>query len=98
MKKEVEKTEAGEQMPLIDTVPENIKPIIPWCRKYYKAIRVRLAAEKTEIELKTKIRDMATAAEIPRQSDGTLKFEWEEVKVVITPRDELVKVTIKKDE
>ena len=98
MAKTVEKTEKGEQMPLIDTVPENIKPIIPWARKYYKAVRVRIAAEKTEVELKTKIREMAVAAEIPRQTDGTLSFAWEEVKVVITPRDELVKVTLKKDE
>lgn len=84
-------------MPLIDVVPENVKPIIPWCRKYYKAVRERLAAEREEVKLKTKIREMAAAAEIPRQTDGTLKFAWEEVEVVITPRDELVKVIMKKE-
>lgn len=98
MAKEVAKTEKGEQMPLIDVIPEDIKPIIPFARKYRKVVAERMALSAEEVKLKTKIREMAAKAEIPRQDDGTIKFTWERVEVLITPRDELVQVTIKKDE
>lgn len=98
MEKEVAKTEKGEQMPLIDVVPENIKPIIPVARAYKKIVAERMALSDQEVKLKTKIRDMAAKAEIPREADGRIKIKWERVNILITPRDELVQVTIDQDE
>lgn len=98
MAKEVAKAEKGEQMPLIDVLPENIKPIIPVARAYRKVVAERVILTRKEVELKTKIREMATKAKIPRLDDGSIKFNWEGVNVVITPQDEKVQVTIDKDE
>jgi hypothetical protein len=79
-------TTPGEQMDLIDVTPEELQRIKPVARKYKKAQRARLAAEKEEVKL---VRE----AKIPRLDDGSIKFSCDGMTVKILPRDELVRVT-----
>lgn len=94
MEKPIEEIQKGEQMPLIDVLPENIKPIIPIARAYKKVVAQRVQLTAKEVELKTKIKDMARKAKIPRLDDGSIKITHDGVQIVITPQDEKVKVSI----
>lgn len=97
MQETVEETEAGEQMPLIDELTEQTKPIVPVARAYHKIIRQRLAIQKKEAELLTKLRETTRKSGLLPLEDGRIVFHWQDVKVVVTPQDDKVKVTIKEE-
>lgn len=96
MKKEVEKTEEGEQLDLIDVSPENAKPIIAAARVYKKLVATRQNALDKEVKQKQKILGLIKEAKLTPLEDGTTKFRYDGVTISVTPRDELVKV--KEDE
>ena len=93
MQEEVEKTEAGEQLQLIEVAPKNAKPIIEAGRLYKKAVKTRQKALAKEVELKEKIRQLAKEANIQRLANGEIKFKYDGVTIRITPQDEKVTVT-----
>lgn len=96
MQEEVESTEAGEQMELIDVAPENAKPMIKAGRLYNKAKKARIIALAEEVKYKEKIRQLARDANLQRLEDGVIRFTYEGVTICITPQDE--KVTVKEEE
>lgn len=89
------KKKDGEQLNLIDVAPENAKPIIEAARLYKGYQSERLAALKKEIEQKTLIIELVKKADLQTLAGGKIRFEYDDVLVTITPRDELVKVTDK---
>lgn len=82
MQKEVAKSEkaeeagVGEQIPLIDELTEQTKPIIPVARAYHKIIRQRLAIQKKEAELLTKLREATVKSGLLPLEDGRIIFHW----------------------
>ena len=96
-KQKTEKVD-GEQLDLIDVAPENAKPIIAMARAYKKVQAVRQAALREEIGLKQKIIELVRAADLQPLEGGKIKFEYDDVIVTVTPRDELVKVKDRAEE
>ena len=95
-KKEVEETEKGEQMTLIDVGPENFKEIVKEVRIYKKHQAARLAALKLEVEQKKKIRALVEAAALQRLKDGVIRFEADNAIVCISPQDDLITIKERK--
>lgn len=93
MQEEVEKTEVGEQMDLIDVSPKSAKPIIAAAKIYKKLMLARKEALAKEIEQKAKVLRLVNAAEIQPLEGGIIKFNYDGFTIKITPRDELVQVT-----
>jgi exoribonuclease R len=90
---------AGEQLDLIDVKPENAKEILKVARAYKKAQKIRMDALKDEIARKEELLEIVRKAKLQPSSDGSLKFSLEEVKITVTPRDELIEIKFKeKDE
>lgn len=87
-----DKTEVGEQMPLIDVTPENIKTILPAAKEYQKAKTSRMKATDKEVAAKNKLLGLVKNAKIKPLDDGTIRFRCENFTISITPRDELIKV------
>ena len=96
MQKEVEKTEKGEQMQLIDVGPENLKAIAAEVRIYKGHQKDRLAAGKKEFEQKEKIKKLVKETNLHRLQDGTIRFEADHAIVCLTPQDELITIKEKK--
>ena len=86
------KKESGKQEMLIDVLPEDAKPIIEAARDYKKHQKVRLAALKKEVELKQRILDLVNKAKLQRLKDGKIRFEYDGVKITVTPTDDKIDV------
>jgi hypothetical protein len=102
-KKKTEKPEEknktdGEQIDLIDVKPENAKEIIKAAKAYKKAQAARIEALVTEVAEKENLLECIRKAKLQPSSDGSLKFSLEDVKISVTPRDELIKVKFKSEE
>ena len=82
----------GEQLDLIDVAPENAKPIIEAARLYQKYQAERIAAGVKEKEQKELIKELVAEAHLQTLAGGVIKFEYDGLRVTITPRDELVQV------
>lgn len=87
------KKEKGEQLDLIDVAPENAKPIMEAARKYQHHQKVRIAAGVKEKEQKELIKELVGKADLQPLAGGKIKFEYDGLRITITPRDELVQVT-----
>lgn len=70
MAKGKKKSTAGEQMPLIDVAPENLKKIIPVARQYRAAVKRRMAEGDAECKLKKKLRGLIEDADLKRDREG----------------------------
>ncbi|MFH1281406.1 MAG: hypothetical protein ABIH91_01630 [Candidatus Omnitrophota bacterium] len=93
MQKEVEETEEGEQMALIDVGPENGPIIVAQARIYKKASKARQKALKNEVEQKKKLLALIKDAGLkPLDVSGVIRFRCNSVIISVTPRDELVRV------
>ena len=92
MQEEVEESEKGEQMALIDVAPKNAKDIIGAARIYKKFQAARLKALAKEIEQKAEILRLVRVADIQPLEGGKIRFKYDGVMISVTPRDELVKV------
>ncbi len=86
-------TEKNEQMDLIDVSPENAKPIVEAGRKYQKYQVSRIAFGVKEKEQKELIKELVAKAELQPLAGGKIKFEYDGLRITITPRDELVQVS-----
>ena len=102
MAKEVESTEAkeaqkpdGEQMDLIDVLPENCKALVEAAKLYKKYLTVRLKALAKKVEQKQVILELVKAANIQPANGGKIKFKYQNVKINVTPSDYKVSVTVK---
>ncbi len=87
----------GEQLALIDVAPENAKPIIEAARLYKKYQATRIAAGVKESDQKKLIIQLVKDAKLQTLAGGKVKFEYDNVMVTVTPRDELVQVKDKAD-
>ena len=83
----------GEQLELIDVAPENAKPIMEAARKYKHFQTERLGFLKKEIEQKVLLLELVKKADLQTLAGGKIKFEYDGLRINITPRDELVQVT-----
>lgn len=84
--------EKGEQLNLIDVLPEKAKPIIAVARRYKKIVTARVDLTAQEVKLKAKIIGLVKAAKITPLEGGVIKFTHKGITVTIKPRDELVQV------
>lgn len=82
-----------KQLDLIDVAPENAKPIIAAARLYQEHQHDRIAAGVKEKEQKELIKELVANADLQPLKGGKIKFEYDGLRVTITPRDELVQVT-----
>lgn len=90
--KETKTKGTGEQLDLIDVQPKNAKPIIQAARLYKEFQATRQAALVKEVEQKQRILELVKAAKLHPLDGGKIKFEYDNVMISITPRDELVTV------
>jgi hypothetical protein len=100
MEETVEKEEAahsGEQLELIDVLPENAKPIIAAARLYKKFQAARMAALDKETKQKQVVLNLIHEAKLQPLEGGKIKFEHDGVIISVTPRDELIKIKEKEE-
>ena len=91
-KKSAKKKVAGEQLPLIDVEPENLKEILARVRIYKGYQKVRLSSLKSETAEKQNIHELVSAANLKPLSDGVIRFECDGKIVEILPRDEVIRI------
>lgn len=87
----------GEQLPLIDVGPENLKKIVPVARRYRAAVKRRMNEGDEEVKLKVKLLQLVEEANLQRDKTGKVKFKADGMTITVTPRDNLIQVTEKKD-
>jgi hypothetical protein len=87
-----EKGAKGDQLPLIDVTPENIKLIAPITKAYRKALAARQLALKEEVDNKQKLLALVKEAGLQRLPDGSIRFRVNGLLIVIEPQDDKVKV------
>lgn len=92
IQQEVENTEAGEQMALIDVAPKRAKPIIAEAKIYKRLMLARKTAGDKETAQKAKVLSLVKEAKIQPLENGVIKFSYDGFTIKITPRDELVQV------
>ena len=86
------KPSAGEQLELIEVGPENIEEIAVHARRYKEAMNERLKALKVEVAEKQKILELVKKADLQRLKNGDIRFRCAGMVVLITPRDEVIKI------
>ena len=91
------KKKTGEQLPLIDVMPKEAKPIIEAARRYKVFQTARLKALKGEVEQKQLILDLVSKAGFQRLKDGKIRFEHEGVTITVTPQDDKIDIKEKKE-
>lgn len=87
------KKESGEQLDLIDVLPEDAKPIIEKAREYRKTVAARQKLTDKEAKQKQEVLELVKDAHIQPVEDGIIKFKHDGYTISITPRDVLVKIT-----
>jgi hypothetical protein len=86
------KTAKGEQMPLIEVGPENLKQIVKVVRDYKFHQKQRQHHLKEEVRLKLEVKDLVEKANLHRLKGGNIKFEAEGQIVNIVPQDDLITI------
>ncbi len=81
-----------EQLDLIDVHPENAKAIVQAARLYKKFQAARSTALAKEVEQKQEVLRLVKEANLHPLDGGKIRFEYDNVLVSVTPRDELIKV------
>lgn len=92
MQQEVEETEQGKQMDLIDVAPENAKVIIAAARIYKRFMLARQKAGAKEVQQKTEVLRLVREAKLQPLPGGKIKFKYDGFIISVTPRDELVRI------
>ena len=92
-KKESEK---GEQLDLIDVTPDNAKELVKAAKLYKKYQAARIEAGVKEADQKAVVLELMKAANLQPLAGGKIKYEHDDFKITVTPRDELVQVNEKK--
>ena len=92
MAKKTKKQSGGEQLDLIDVLPAKAKPIIKEAKVLRKFQIARSSAQQKENDQKAKLLGLIESAEIPRLPDGKIKFSYDGVTIIITPKQESVSV------
>lgn len=87
-----EAQESGEQLELIEVAPENAKAIISAARLYKKFQAARMAEGAKESDQKLKVLELVRAAKLQPLDGGKIRFEYDNVLISVTPRDELIKI------
>lgn len=90
------KVAEGEQLDLIDVLPENAKGIIAEVKLYKKYQNARREYLKKEVQQKTRVLELIKAAKLTRMDDGKIRFKYEGYIVVVTPRDDLIRISEQK--
>jgi hypothetical protein len=85
-------TESGEQIPLMDTLPEGSEEIIACAKRYKNAQAARIEALNMEKQEKGTLLELIEKAGFQRLEDGKIKFTADGFTITVTPRDELVQV------
>lgn len=89
----------GEQGELIDTNPDNVKPMIKKAKKYRAVIAERLAIQQKEAELKTELREIVAVSGLTPTDNGSIVFTYEDVTITVEPPKEgKLTVVVKDDE
>jgi len=88
----VKKTEADEQMTLIDVGPENLKEISQLARQYRSIVKENRMLLSREIDMKGKILKLIKAAELKRLPDGNIRFKCDGLLIIVKFRDELIQI------
>lgn len=96
MQKEVEKTEKGDQMQLIDVHPKKAKPIIVQAKILKKLQIARASAQDKENSQKAILLNLIEEANIQRLPNGKIKFTYDGVTITVTPKQE--SISIKEEE
>ena len=98
-KKETKKAKAGtgEQLPLIDVGPKNLKKIAPHVVKYKAAMKARQASLKIEVEEKQEILALVLQAELKPLPNGHITFTCEGIDIDIEPRDFVIHTSTHKE-
>lgn len=82
----------GEQMPLIEVGPENLKEIAKETRSYRSLVDQRLVILKKEVKQKEKVKTLVKEAELQRLKDGRIQFEVDDEIVCLMPQDDLITI------
>lgn len=106
MQNKVEKSESvpdnsgvpkGEQMALLNTLPEHSKEILRLARAYLAKIKARMEiqnGENGELSLQQQLLALVKSENITRDNDGKIKFTIDSIEIELVPTKEKVKVTI----
>ena len=90
-----EEVERQEQMDLIEVHPENAKAIVVAAKLYKRFQNARLTALAKEVAQKQVVLNLVREADLKPLNGGKIKFNYDNVKISVTPRDVLVKVKVK---
>lgn len=85
------KVSVGEQMPLMDVGPENLKKIAPVAREYRSILKERLKLTVQEVKLKKKLHELIKESKL-NQVDGKIKFACEGLDIEVEYRDEVIHI------
>ena len=88
------KKKTGEQLDLIDVQPKNAKEIMAATKMYKKHQADRLAAGKKEVKQKAVVLELVKNANLQPLADGVIRFELDGTLFSVTPRDELIQITV----
>jgi len=88
-----------DQPKLLDTDPENVKPLVKKARKYRATIANRLSIQQTEAEEKAELRELVADSGLKPLDNGNIEFHYEDVTIVVEPPKEgKLTVTVADDE
>lgn len=82
----------GEQLPLIDVGPKNLKKIGPLVRKYSAIMHERVKLLESECKLKQQILNLVNKEHLSRLPDGSIRFTCDGTMIEIIPRDEVIRI------
>jgi len=97
MARKTKETESGEQMALIDVEPKNKGALLRVARRYKRAQDARIEARRLEKKEEGKLLEAVNEAKIIPDRDGAYTFRVGNVVITVTPRDELVHVSLPKE-
>lgn len=87
----------NDQPKLLDTDPENVKPLIEMARKYRATIADRLSIQQTESEQKAELRELVADSGLAPLDNGNIVFHYEDVTITVEPPGD-GKLTVKVEE
>jgi len=84
--------ENGEQMQLIDVLPEGSEEIVKAIKAYKKVQTVRLKALKEETQRKQEVLELVRGSELQRLPNGNIEFSYDGWDICVAPRDDLITI------